>query len=372
MIFICSSCNNSNNSNNETLFDNVLKIDMRDQRDFNLKDIADFYKIVPLETTSVALIKKIKDVIVLDSLFVIWDVNRILVFNDSGKYLYDIGSKGLGPEQYISIEDVCVKSNEIFILSNARTILKYNISGEYLSSETLPYFAYCFCPSEKGYWLLNYGQNQGQYALLHIDKKLNDFDFGFLPMNSQLISTESKYFVIDEKTEQCFFYTNFQDILYIIEKDSISPYLYVDFGEKKNPYLDIQSARYKNCIEQKNYTGSIHNLRICNKKLFFSFNEYDNGILNGYNVYVDMNHLDSPTIYSFEIQHAEELVLSPLPEIIGLSDEKLVFQIKPEMLFHNDLLEKLKMSKAFENVCYPDITDDSNPILVTYKLRSDF
>lgn len=108
-LFILFQCNNTTTEEGLT---NTVNVDINKKETFYLDSIADFGGIVPLEVTDESYIKEINQVYLVDSFIVVWDspMNNILIFNDKGRYLYNLGSKGRGPKEYLSFESVYVGS----------------------------------------------------------------------------------------------------------------------------------------------------------------------------------------------------------------------------------------------------------------------
>lgn len=97
---------------------------------------------VPLETNDNCLIKRIDKLLYADSLFFVFDgkSENVLKFTDKGKFLFNVGSFGKGPAEYLQISDVGInkKDREIYILSNnARKLLKYDFDGNFIKSFAL-------------------------------------------------------------------------------------------------------------------------------------------------------------------------------------------------------------------------------------------
>jgi hypothetical protein len=118
-LFINSSCyrkaisQNDNNKDISTL--NIMgDIYNRLQYDSIFLNI----KAIPLETNEHCLISSIeKSIIYDDNIFIQDRGGKLLVFNISGKYLYDIGSQGRGPNEYFELRDFDIDNDgTIYIL----------------------------------------------------------------------------------------------------------------------------------------------------------------------------------------------------------------------------------------------------------------
>ena len=119
--------------------DNVTSTD-----GLNLTNYVDSCCFATLETTQNSLIGKIEDMQFSDNkIFVFNSVfgnSEILVFDKTGHFLNKIGTKGNGPNEYLSIRSFSINSYKNYIAvfdSYKRKILKYDYSGKYLESSPL-------------------------------------------------------------------------------------------------------------------------------------------------------------------------------------------------------------------------------------------
>lgn len=74
---------------------------------------------IPLETAPECLIKSINKVLLSDSYIFVSELNRLLQFDNNGKFVRQIGSAGRGPEEYGYVNDFCIdeQKKEIYIIS---------------------------------------------------------------------------------------------------------------------------------------------------------------------------------------------------------------------------------------------------------------
>ncbi|GHT29708.1 hypothetical protein FACS189432_08920 [Bacteroidia bacterium] len=64
-------------------------------------------------------------------------LNRILVFNKTGKFIRSIGSQGEGPREYTYIKNFALdkKNKRLFITSYNKKIISYDLNGNYLKEK---------------------------------------------------------------------------------------------------------------------------------------------------------------------------------------------------------------------------------------------
>lgn len=333
-----------------------FKINTEVVSDFNLQKIASFDKIIPLETKEDCLITSIDKVFIVDSSLVVWDKgsNHILIFDNTGRYLRSIGSKGPSPEEYIEIGDIQMKHDTIQILDVAtRKIISYDISGHFISSIQSDYYLYTFYITPEGYWGINAYQNNDHYNLILLDNNLKTIKQGYFASERILPFRPTNNFSKNEKTNELIFHYQYNDSIYKIQKDSIIPFIALDFGQKEN----------LKDLDTENYKGRIHNVHLYGDHLFFSFSNAsgNNKTYEGYNCYISLQTSEM-TIYTFNVIHDDKTIVPPLPDIINISKGKLIYQIVP-----NEFPEKV--FTRLKGTSLESINSDSNPILVLYNLK---
>lgn len=108
----------------------VAKAIGSEKKDF-LSNYAKDIQYIPLETRKEALIKNIRGVVVeKDKIYINSDAKSILIFDIKGKFLGKVDKCGRGPQEYISISSFQVDpvTGSILILSN-QGIIEYDITG---------------------------------------------------------------------------------------------------------------------------------------------------------------------------------------------------------------------------------------------------
>jgi hypothetical protein len=337
--------------------------------ELSMEDIACLYSIVPLKTPDEIIVGKIEKVFLSDSLLIVWDskVDAVFTFDYQGNYKNSIGRKGHGPAEYVDLSDVYVdKHNDRIYLSDVATqrVLQYDMQGNFLKFDKINNYLYSVIPDKQGYWGINSGQNINYYDLIYVNNKAK-IQSGFFPIES-LKSAAIPLSEFSYNNDDMFFYAPYCNNIYKIEKDNLLPYIHVDFGNEAIPYTYLQPDKFLTAINHFHYSGHLQSVYIQNNKLFFSFSEYEGkNVVSTYFCYTPLDTINPTVIYNHTIKHAKELVVSPLPEILVLSDSILVFQIVPNIL-PDKLLDKLNQNLVYGS----NITSDSNPILVLYKLKN--
>jgi len=134
----CTSKKDGNNSTQILIAKEDIKypynIDLPDkvQGDLTTSTIASEVKFIPLETNKMSLIGKGERIRINDSLIVMSDWNKILLFQKDGRFIRQIATNGKGPGEYLMIFDFELKEDTIFLTStDKRSIIKYTLDGKF-------------------------------------------------------------------------------------------------------------------------------------------------------------------------------------------------------------------------------------------------
>ena len=109
-----------------------------DAQKIPLNDWAKNIRFVPLETNDDILIKYISMVYQRGDQFLVSHGDRVSLFDYEGKYLYDIGSKGQGPTNFISVNNVTLHNDLIYIHETENRIKAYDWKGNFVKKMELP------------------------------------------------------------------------------------------------------------------------------------------------------------------------------------------------------------------------------------------
>ena len=97
----------------------------------NISDYASSVSYIPLETKDNVLIRNISEIIYEQEQFIVNDpIQSCMVFNKCGSYLHNLGNKGLGPEEYLSIRKISSWNDSIFLHTGSPVkIMIYHSGG---------------------------------------------------------------------------------------------------------------------------------------------------------------------------------------------------------------------------------------------------
>ena len=216
----------------------------------------DSVEVVPLETTGKALIGLVGKILLLpNGNVLIKSTASMFMFSPKGKFLFQIGKNGRGPEEYLTIDDVCLSQDarELWILGGCE-IVKYSTeTGQFIRKTTLELPEICngfdaiasgpghsaflyYCPqmdennfSEDFYCLYRYDE-QGRILQKFLPRK----DYG---LNIALITqtSDNRYILRPQDSG---------NICYYLSDSLPVPRVKIDFGKEtiKNRYSsDLQT-----------------------------------------------------------------------------------------------------------------------------------
>jgi hypothetical protein len=131
LIFFCSC--GSKRADDSGNSDSVLEIDLLSESGSSVQKLSEFaanIEYIPLQTTKSSLLGSIKRKIVYtDNRIFIQNTDEVLCFDMDGKFLFKLKNTGRGPEEYTSIYDFDVSSdNKNLILLTQKRFLVYGIS----------------------------------------------------------------------------------------------------------------------------------------------------------------------------------------------------------------------------------------------------
>ena len=212
----------------------------------------DSVEVVPLETTGKALIGLVGKILLLpNGNVLIKSTASMFMFSPKGKFLFQIGKNGRGPEEYLTIDDVCLSQDarELWILGGCE-IVKYSTeTGRFIRKTTLELPEICngfdaiasgpghsaflyYCPQmdENNFYCLYRYDEQGRILQKFLPRK----DYG---LNIALITqaSDNRYILRPQDSD---------NICYYLSDSLPVPRVKIDFGKEtiKNRYSsDLQT-----------------------------------------------------------------------------------------------------------------------------------
>lgn len=283
-MLVLVSCNNNHKTENLTnnITNNpheIYTINYEDEeKPFNWYQRIELVNIIPLETNSSSIIGRLDKGFVTNDKIIIADFknSNLIVFDNSGKFLFKVGEKGKGPRKYMDLRDFMVLDNDIYLLDN-KIIHCFDIAnGHYKSfiniknsginpTNFLIYNKNSFYLWESNPQLSKRGDEK--YRLLKIEEgeiKANFFKYDFMSMDGNRFykSLKESYNISPIDGDY---------IIYKINKDSISISFELNFKDKTLPkdYFVKNPSRKKNVYNLNEYFKNVKNVFETNNYIYF-------------------------------------------------------------------------------------------------------
>mgnify|MGYP003488974867 FL=1 len=351
--------------------DNTISVDLDHPEKASLFDYFSSIELIPLETSSDALVQALTKVVEHEDKYYALDKPQclIFVFDKAGKFLYKIGTKGQGAGEYAFISDFNINpfSGNLEILEPYGRIHVYSLLGDFIETKRISYPEFkvahslaaldndiyvshsLFEPKKIAYFDLN------KQELLH-----EEFEEDMAIGSYSQIPYQYK--------DEWFFYRPFHPIVYKIGKKQLEAFFKFDFGKyTKDGRTAVLSQEAKmNFTKNKEemyaqFSYMIQAVRHNDKYIFASVLWKDND--HRANIIYDKSTGKSKYIIEFDEKvwfnsyRGEEIIVTDQYAMMPIQWVDLEKRVTKEML--NDkqqiILEKLLQADR-----------EQNPILIKY------
>jgi len=346
------------------------------------------------ELTDKSMIGNYSKIIVKDEKIFIMDDSKsnqaIFVFNMQGKFLFSINARGNGPGEYISVEDFFVdEENKIIGILDHSRIHIYDFNGSFIRKLDLmshliskiafadgKIYAYTFsqCPTKLCYALKIFNmQGDLLYEDIPIRKDLITFPYtGFKPNN-----------LYTDSDNQVYFNSIYNDTVYRVGINKISPVYIADFGKHKFP-----EKIFSDFVERKD-----NNMDKTSRELYNTYSEYAQfGINNIYFTkdYVYFDFLAKNITYKvyFSKKTKSVKIINQIntrnqlfPTIVNASDKNFFYGAVyssdfvdtrnkiDEYLIANPQIKFTSAQRKYYDTFLKDAKAEDNTTLIVFKLK---
>lgn len=368
MTVLCLSPSCKNNRGKAAFTaDIVANVDVPESKEaFDVGQLADFEKVIPLRTEEGAFIGEIDKLEMDDNHIVILDkkMRTVWLFDSDGRFIRKIGCLGNGPKEYVSLDDMQFdkESGTVWIWDRVKqAMFEYDLSGELLQEISTGFIANRFAKTQSGFWLYySYLENPDNNNLILVNDQMDRLVSGYFPtkesfpvsLNSGFTSRHGRYF----------FYFPLSNIVYSLDGEEANPYIEFDFGAQTLPYskiMNMSESEYKNLLGNESYLGDLRNVVMSNDYCFFKFSST---VRNKYVTdYYGVLNLQTGDVKTYAYLMTSDLLVDFSSILCVTKDDELVYPIYPansDPFYYDEL-----------KVLVPDVTEDSNPILAIYKIK---
>lgn len=364
-----------------------------------LSDFAESVEVIPLETTDGSLLGGIGNVKLFEDCYYISSyssrVDRILQFDKHGHFIRKLDKRGMGPDEYIDIQDFDLldKDKILTISRNDSRLYLYDIKQDScLFSKKLP--SYPLGLISDGKKIIWFNEGSLAFAGKHTPSTglLQNLD-----MKGNLLKT---YADLDQEARQkihgtlpartfskcedrIYFQYTFCDTLFEIKNGRLIPAFYIDFGEKKIPQGAFKDAKrdimsMMKVVNQNKGVESIYYYEVTPSWLYLTFRDVES---RGYIAYYNRN-----THKTLLANRIEDDLLFPLT-IIPLkfnfpkcfTGDYLIWDL--ESSYFKKIYDRYKGAltpeqfkkfrsthKRLVSIC-ENLTEEDNPVLLKIKMK---
>lgn len=384
-VLALSACSMETKTNTEqnaltTYSGQIIKIDPKEyNKSFMMKDagsIIEDVEYIQLETLDSSLISNISELQFTNNQYYIFDeqLNQLIVFDQSGKYIRRIGKVGLGPGEYIKITGF--HANELGAVSiyceRNQAVLNYDVNGNFINKEPIGAVVQdIYKIGNDCYFYADYLINEfffsesypSQYRLFTV--KSSKCDKSYLPWEFNEVFMSSypsplmRYNTLYELDGTLNLIEPLGNTSYEIVNNEIKPKYYIDFGKYNLPITYNTSIsggelkeKLKSSAQIDRFLETKDHLIIgysCDKQSFYSlFNKHLNQVI--------------PIGGFMQIKKDGIMVSKPIATV----QDKYVFPINAHNMI--TLLEAPNCSPKIKER-FESFSDSDNPILAIIKFK---
>ena len=369
-----SSCNEKNLVN--TFKHNVV-ID-KIEKEVSFRQIVKEYKYIKLETNDQCLIGDIKKMLFYkDRIYIL--SGGVYCFDIKGHFLFAINKKGVGPSDYIRIDEMNIDDDKIYIYDNSQwRILSFNSnSGTFIRSFKLPYSVPLAVVVKSNLFIdRSHFQNKfvkgNERILVSNINKPDQIKRCFFPEKRFEVDAENQF---SENNGQVYFIDPLYNKVYKIHPDSVENLFYID-GKKNNLSekeiaLLIDEGRFSSEAIRANGKASGLKYMYENKNFIISQLNVGNNIVTLLFEKKTNRHI------VFENVKCELYQIPPV-EIGAVYNDYFCKTVPAHILYTNNQVEKKKKkiilepnNPEFKNQnIYNGAQLQDNPIIAMYRFKS--
>jgi hypothetical protein len=356
--------------------------------EFNLCEIIEYSRIIPLETTEDCLIGNINKLKSFEGNFYILDYvhsKSIFVFDAAGKFKFKISNTGKGPGEYITPRDFTIDTTrrELIILDQMqRKLLTYNLEGDFIEERSIPFnVGGSFDVIDSEYFLFDidgaynekkYGEDLQKKLLITNSK--NEFLFTHLLSAEWQRETIKQEYKIFSGIQEIIYTPTLVDTIFSIKENIVRPKYFIDFGSHRvnqEEYADLPTNRILGAMYMSDNAYNLDNYSESKDYVFFSF------------IYKHFQQLNYVYFSKKEksVRYFNELSADCLPSLgikfprATLSGNEFVFIVEPHVVLSK--LKELEISNPDNyntlvnelDSTYKYLKEYDNPVIVIHSIK---
>jgi hypothetical protein len=386
-----SCTNDSNNDKNATY---KVAVHVETDPSIRFSSVFTHVKYTLLCDKDSFLIGNVDKMKICDEKIILLSSGSVLVFDrNTGKDLLCLRRSGNASHEYASLDDVLIddSTHTMELLdSQKRKIRRYDFNGNFLSEITLPFRPQSFFKKDADdYWFYNshFISDVSKSKLVHYNVKKEKVEHEYFRIDDHLAS----YFYVIEGnnfnrySSKLTFVCTPEHVLYDIrEQGDPAPTYAIDFGKNQVPpsfferrYEDI--ADFVEKADKAEYIFFVTHLAENEHYIFFSYKFVDAVYWSFYNK--AQHTTNSGRVIYDDIRFGDIETALHYSNCFASTDDSFYFLLQPYQFI--ELVENYKSKNGdarleelmrlypdmYAIYSHPDFNDQSNPILVTCKIK---
>ena len=140
LFFLCS-CGKEKQEPKDYIEIDMIPLIEGEAKKMPLQEWAKSVRFIPLETNEDILMENVSNILQRGDTLLVHHSQRLSLFNREGEYLYDIGSKGQGPGEFIYLRGVLLHEGLIYAQEQGYRFKVYDWDGNFVKKLVLPHKA---------------------------------------------------------------------------------------------------------------------------------------------------------------------------------------------------------------------------------------
>jgi hypothetical protein len=372
---LVSSCKKKR-GNVVSLAQEVISIYDSDLKErYKASDVFDSVTLIPLETVDESLIGDVSKITMTDSSIYVLDQQSqsVLKFNRQGKFLCKINRVGVGPNEYMELEDFTLTgSGNILMLGAVKRLVEFTENADPVRTHHLPFHADAVEVLNDSILIFNGSSDEDKVIVWNI--LTGEIVATFLEYDVRTSARISKPLI--RYNNEIYFTSKYSSLIYRVTPSNLENRWFVDFGKR--------TVNIENLISVKTpFNFEIHAPQLSDAVMYY-FTETDDYVvfnfqceeLNDgfpYHVYYSkasktkkiLSHVLFKDDFTFSSSTPYIVGASGRKEFIGILDPswlEIVSSAENEKDEDSENYKKLKESVK-------GINEFDNPIVVLYSLK---
>ena len=366
----------SNSNSLRILNKNSLILDLNNflsKKEISASSLVDSIKYIPLQTTDKSLIAEVNKLICIEHYYFILDSDigkNVFIFSDEGVFIKKIPT-GQGPEEIYNPGDIAIdEEKKHLIVYNKKGLSFYDYHGNFVKRERLPFNFKNFRVLSNGYLFITVpNQNNHLEEFSEMQVLITDKNFRIISAGLPFHYLKTLNYGITDYTSSLEKEVNFSfkfsnKIYQYVDTFSVQEKYQLDFSKKELPvkYLEMNSREVLNTLKNYNYYYFMGNFIENNTHEYFAiYNDYNR---EAYQTFIFRDKLNG------ELKGGNKIIL----------DSNVPLFSYPLTAYKNEFIGAISSNairhylsdtekREEKNVLFTHISEDSNPILVRYKLQ---